>query len=345
MFKSEIDQLYFKKNYSIKKKYSIDQKIHKILLQKLILCREVELKVSDLLNQGLIKTPCHLSLGQEAISAAIANLYSKNDSVFSTHRSHAHYLAFGNNVEKFFYELLGFKQGSSNGMGGSMHLYSNSPVKFHSLPIVGGTIPISLGSAFFYKRNKKKNIAYCFFGNGATEEGVFHESLNFASYLNLPIIFICENNLYSSHLDIKLRQPSDKISRFADSHKIKNEFVFGNNILDVYQSYKKAIKYVKTNNRPIFLEFLTYRLVGHVGPDKNIDVGVRRKKEDLIFWDKNDPINLYFDYLTRNKIFSKKYIILAQDKVRAEIDKILFKVRKTGIKPDSSFMSQFKRND
>ena len=293
----------------------------------------------------MIKTPCHLSLGQEAISAAIANLYNKNDSVFSTHRSHAHYLAFGNNVEKFFYELFGYKQGSSNGMGGSMHLYSQSPVKFHSLPIVGGTIPISLGSAFFFKVNKKKNIAYCFFGDGATEEGVFHESLNFASYFDLPIIFICENNLYSSHLDIRLRQPSDKISRFADSHKIRNEFIFGNDILDVYQSYKKAIKYVKTKNKPFFLEFLTYRLVGHVGPDKNIDVGVRRKKKDLIFWDKNDPINLYSEYLTINKIFTKKYITTVQDNVRIKINNIVSKVRKNGLKPDFTFMKQFKRND
>lgn len=343
MFHSEIDNSFLKHKYTIKKKFNLTTKEHKILLNKLFLCRIVDNEISELLLEGHIKTPCHLSLGQEAIAAGIGNLYSKNDSVFSTHRSHAHYLTFDNDIEKFFYEIFGFYQGSSKGMGGSMHLYSNKPVKFHSLPIVGGTIPISLGSSFYFKFSKRKNLSYCFFGDGASEEGVFHESLNFASSLDLPIIFICENNLYSSHLDIKLRQPSDRISRFADAHNIKNMFVYGNDILEVNKSYKKAIDFVKSKQKPIFLEFLTYRLVGHVGPDKNIDVGVRRKESDLIFWNNNDPIKIYKEYLIKNNIFSRYYINKCYQTIEDNIKMIIKKVRMSGLKPSKIFLNSFKR--
>jgi len=345
MFRSQIENSLLKEEYFIKKKHNLTNSSYKTLLNKLLLCRVVENQISELLIEGLIKTPCHLSLGQEAIAAGIGMLYSKNDSIFSTHRCHAHYLAFDNDIEKFFYELFGFRQGASNGMGGSMHLFSKSPVNFHSLPIVGGTIPISLGSALFYKSNKKKNISYCFFGDGASEEGVFHESLNFAANLDLPIIFVCENNLYSSHLDIKLRQPSDKISRFANAHNIMNNFIFGNDILEVHRSYQQAIQHVKTKNKPFFLEFLTYRLVGHVGPDKNIDVGVRRKKKDLSFWNKNDPVKIYRDYLLNNKILTSKYFDDQLYLITNKIKKIVDKVKKNGEKPSKKFLEKFKRYD
>ena len=343
MFRSEINNSYFKNNYEITKKSNLKVNEHSLILKKLLLCRIVENKISELLLNGSIKTPCHLSIGQEAIAVGLGMNYLKNDSVFSTHRSHAHYLAFDNSLEKFFYEIFGFFQGSSNGMGGSMHLYSKKPVNFYSLPIVGGTIPISLGSAFHFKNTKNNNISFCFFGDGAAEEGVFHEALNFASKLEIPIIFIRENNLYSSHLDIKLRQPSDKISRFAEAHKIKNEFIFGNDVLEVHKSGKKAIDYVRKNKKPYFLEFLTYRLVGHVGPDKNIDVGVRRKAKDLDFWNSNDPITIYKKYLIKNKIINSKSFDKIYKSISDDVSKVIEKVIRTGKKPDIKFLEKFHR--
>ena len=210
--------------------------------KKIVTIRELEEKISKEIYEGKIKTPCHLSTGQEAIAVGVCNQLIRGDAVYSTHRSHAHFVSSGGSIQKLVNELYGSSNGASKGMGGSMHLFHNNKINFFSTPIVGGTIPISLGSAFYFKNIKKtKNVSICFFGDGATEEGIFHESLNFAAKYELPVLFVCENNLYSSHLDIKLRQVSDNIKRYSDTHNMSSSIVNGNNIEEVCKLAKKKI--------------------------------------------------------------------------------------------------------
>ena len=208
----------------------------------MLLIRKVELKIANLAKNKIINTPVHLSVGQEAIAVGISENLTKTDQVLGNHRSHSHILAKGTDLNYFFAECYGKSKGLSGGFGGSMHLIDNSIGFKGSVPIVGATIPIACGYALANKLQSNNNISVAFFGDGACEEGVFHETLNFASVYNLPILFVVENNLFSSHLDIGLRQSSNKISRFAKSNDIEALTLDGNNILEVYDKAKKIIE-------------------------------------------------------------------------------------------------------
>jgi len=175
------------------------------------------------------------------------------------------------------------------------------------VPIVSATIPISIGAGLTAKIQKKNAVSVSYFGDGATEEGTFHESLNLASFYKLPVLFVCENNLFSSHMHINERQPFDSVARFADPHKIPSETIDGNNISEVFRIAKKAIELIRGGQGPFFIEAVTYRWRGHVGPDENIDVGLRRK-EDLNIWKKRDPIGRLEKGLLREKILSEAQI-------------------------------------
>lgn len=171
-----------------------------------------------------------------------------------------------------------------------MHLSDPGSGFIGSVPIVAGTIPIAAGAALAAKMDGGDSIAVCYMGDGASEEGVFHETLNLASQMALPVLFVCENNLYSSHLDIKLRQPCDKISRFATAAGIRAKCLDGNDVFAVYDCAAELIREVRLSRAPAFLEAVTYRLRGHVGPDENTDVGLRRSSADLEAWKKRDPL-------------------------------------------------------
>jgi pyruvate dehydrogenase E1 component alpha subunit len=258
-------------------------------LKSLILIRATEEKIGEEFGKAVIKCPCHLVIGQEAPAVGLADHIVKGDRVFGAHRSHAHYLALGGNLHQLMAEVLGKETGCSKGMGGSMHLYQPE-VGFHgSVPIVGSTIPIAVGAALSVQMDKTKNVAVSFLGDGATEEGVFHESLNFAANFRLPVIFIVENNLFSSHLHIDLRQPYDSTCRFAEANGIPWQRVDGNDVAAVSRGCQSAARQARSGKGPQFIEMVTYRWRGHVGHREDLDVGVKRK-DDLNLWKKRDPI-------------------------------------------------------
>ena len=174
------------------------------MLRKMILIRKAEEKLSEHVESGKIKCPCHLGIGQEAIGVAVALIMKKTDRAFGAHRSHAHFLALNENTYSLFAEVLGKYDGCSHGMGGSMHIVDNENGFKGSVPIVGATIPIATGAGLAAKMDKGGDIAISYFGDGSCEEGVFHESLNMASIMNLPVLYVCENNLFASHLHIDL---------------------------------------------------------------------------------------------------------------------------------------------
>lgn len=254
------------------------------------LIRMVEETVAEMVASGEAKCPCHLAIGQEAVAVGVAAHLNPSDRIFGAHRSHSHYLALGGEPERLLAEILGKDTGCSRGMGGSMHLFEPAIGLLGTVPIVAATIPIAAGAALAAKMDGGRDIAVSFFGDGATEEGVFHETLNLAAVRQLPMLFICENNLFSSHLHISLRQPFDSVLRFATASGVRNRLVDGNDVVAVWSATADLARGARDGDGPAMLEAVTYRWKGHVGHREDLDVGVRRK-DDLMLWKKRDPID------------------------------------------------------
>lgn len=259
-------------------------------IKSMMLIRRVEEVIADLIVAGKVKCPCHLAIGQEAVAVGVAHHLRPDDRSYGAHRSHGHYLALGGDVEALIAETMGKDTGCSRGMGGSMHLYAGDKGFGGSVPIVAGTVPIAVGAALAFKIQGRDNVGVAFFGDGACEEGVVHESLNLAAAMKLPVIFVVENNLFSSHLDIALRQPSNRVARFAEAHRIPAMTVDGNDVVAVAEAAEQLIAAARAGEGPGFLEGVTYRWRGHVGPNEDIDVGLLRSPQDIAAWKKRDPI-------------------------------------------------------
>ena len=278
--------------------------------------REVELEISKRYDEQKMRCPTHLSVGQEAVSAAFSKIALKSDFAVSTHRCHAHYLAKGGSLKKMLAEIYGKKTGCSGGKGGSMHLIDLNCKFMGSSAIVGNSIPIGVGLALSAKIKKTKQISYVFLGDGAIEEGVFYEALNFSIIKKLPVIFICENNLYSVYSPLSVRQPKGrKISNMCRSIGIKSSLCNGNDALKVFKSLQKVTKYVRKNKKPFFIEFDTYRWLEHCGPNLDNNIGYRSQKEFLL-WKKKDPLLILKNKFTKSKI---KRINLIEKKIKKEI--------------------------
>ena len=257
--------------------------------------------------KGEVRCPVHLYSGEEAIATGVCSALKKKDYIFSTHRSHGHYLAKGGDMSALVAEIYGKESGCSRGRGGSMHIADPENGMMGSAPIVGGTIPLAVGAALASSIRKDMRVTVSFFGDGAAGEGVLYESLNFAALKKLPIVFACENNLYSTHLPIRECRVDDNISKIGKPFCIKSFRADGNNVLKVYEIAKKAVDLCRKNQGPVFLEFVTYRLRGHVGPDDNIQGACTdiRPKEEVAVWLKKDPIQKFELFLVKNKILSK----------------------------------------
>lgn len=313
-----MSKIFFPDNPLKSSRKSIDLKnlsltqVNKIF-KKLIYIREVELLLARKKKHNFFKTPVHLCVGQEAISVGISENLRNSDYVFGNHRSHGHILSLGTNLIDFFSEILSKPSGLSKGRGGSMHMIDQKNGFMGSLPIVAGTIPLAVGAALSSKMDKSNKIAVAFFGDGACEEGAFHESLNLASILDLPILFVAENNLYSSHLHISQRQKLSNVSRYARANGINYEILDGNNPIKIYESSKNIIKNIRKDKKPFFIEAVTFRQLGHVDWREDVDVGVYRSKKTINSWKKNDPIlRLYKAMLKKRMIDQKKYENLVQ---------------------------------
>jgi pyruvate dehydrogenase E1 component alpha subunit len=259
-------------------------------LRRLIEIRATEEKIGDEFGKSVIKCPCHLVIGQEVPAVGIASHVRKGDRVFGAHRSHAHFLALGGSLHSLLAEVLGKDTGCSKGMGGSMHLIDRQHNLYGTVPIVAATIPIATGAGLAAKMDGEGAIAVSFLGDGATEEGVFHESLNFAAIHKLPVIYVVENNLFASHLHISLRQPFDSVCRFAEANGIPWHRVDGNDMVVMSRVAEDTVAAARAGHGPQFIEAVTYRWRGHVGHREDDDVGVMRK-EGLGAWKLRDPIS------------------------------------------------------
>jgi pyruvate dehydrogenase E1 component alpha subunit len=261
------------------------------MLESMIAIRATEDRLGRMVEDGDIVCPVHLAIGQEAVPVGVSHHLGADDRVFGAHRSHGHYLALGGDVYRLIAETLGRADGCSGGMGGSMHLYAPEIGFMGSVPIVAATVPVAVGAALAALKDGNGAVAVSYFGDGAVEEGVVHESLNLASHMKLPVVFVCENNLYASHMDIAQRQPNDRTARFAEAAGIDAHVIDGNSVTDVAAAAGSLIETAREGGGPGYLEAVTYRWRGHVGPDENIDVGLRRSRSELEAWKARDPVS------------------------------------------------------
>jgi len=252
--------------------------------------RLVEESIADKYDEQKMRCPTHLSIGQEAISVGVCSNLSKEDTVLSTHRAHAHYLAKGGCLKSMLAEIYGKVTGCSKGMGGSMHLIDKSVGFLGSTAIVANTIPVAVGLALSIKIKQLKNISCVFFGDGAIEEGAFYESINFSIIHKLPVLFICENNFYSVYSGLEVRQPKGrKIHEMVNAIGIETSYGDGNNVEEVAEKVKIGKDNILKGNGPQFLEFETYRWREHCGPNYDNDLGYR-DEEEFKRWKQRDPL-------------------------------------------------------
>lgn len=281
-----------------------DPAVLKTQLHKMLTIRMVEQHLALMRKDGLIGGPVHLGVGQEAVAVGVSECLRSSDRVFGAHRSHSHVLALGSSIRGLFAEVLGKDTGLSRGMGGSMHLWDEPRGFYGSVPIVAGAVPLAVGAALAAKLSGTDDVGVSYFGDGAAEEGAVHESLNLARILNVPVLFVVENNLFASHMHIHLRQPSNSIARFAVAHDIPCEIVDGNDVVAVNQAAERLVSRARSGGGAGFLEAVTYRWYGHVDWREDIDVGVNRSIADLANWRARDPVSRLFVALVQAGMWS-----------------------------------------
>jgi len=286
------------------------------LFHQMYRIRMVEEEISRRYPEGKIRCPVHLSTGQESIPAAFSLSIKKNDFVVSTHRGHAHYLAKGGNLNAMIAEIYGKETGCSKGKGGSMHLIDLNVNFMGTSAIVGNSIPVGVGLALSAQLKGTDQISCIFLGDGAVEEGVFYESVNFAATRKLPVLFICENNLYSVYSPLAVRQPEGRsIAKMVEAIGVETGTCNGDDIYSSQKLMQQSVNKVRSGKGPYFLEFSTYRWREHCGHDFDNDLGYRSEKE-FLEWKAKDPLlNLEESLHKAGKDLSKKV-----DSIKASIN-------------------------
>lgn len=278
----------------------------------------VEEKIAAIYPEQEMRCPVHLCIGQEAIPAGVCASLRKEDYIMSNHRSHGHYLAKGGDMKSMFAEIYGKSTGCSGGKGGSMHLVDLSANILGTTPIVAGIVPVAAGVAFGTILKKEKKVTVVFMGEAATEEGVFCETLNFASLKKLPIVFVCENNFFSVYSPLSVRQPAERDNvRIAEAYGIPGIKKDGNDVCVVYESAKKAVEYARKKGS-YYLEFKTYRWLEHCGPNYDFELGYRDKTE-YTKWRKRCPVEMLENKLLKSKILQRKKIDDIKVMINSEI--------------------------
>ena len=282
-----------------------------------------------------MRCPVHFCIGQESVPSTLSILLKKNDFLFSHHRSHGYYLSKKSPLNELVAELYGKSSGANGGLAGSQDI-SFIKNNFFSGAILAGAIGISVGSAFAQKLDSTKDVTVVGFGESACDVGLFWESINYAFLKKLPILFICENNNYSVFSPQKKRQAGNEIFEKVKSFGKYSEKIFGNNICNLHNKVSDILKDMRKNSHPYFLEVVTYRFSAHYGPEGDIEIGYRTKKE-FEFWKEICPIKLLEKKLIKEKVISKKYIDIYSSKINIEIEKAISHAKKNKFKKNFDF--------
>jgi pyruvate dehydrogenase E1 component alpha subunit len=264
----------------------MDQQTLLAMFRVMVRIREFENEAIELAKSNATRAAVHTYNGQEAVAAGVCAHMTSQDYITSTHRGHGHCVAKGADLEKMFAELLGREAGYCKGKGGSMHIADLATGNLGANGIVGGGIPIAVGAGLSLHFSHSSHYVVSFFGDGATNEGAFHEALNMASIWDLPVIFVCENNQYGISTNVSQSTHVGSLADRAKAYGMRGEYVDGNDVLAVYDAMQQAVEHVKAGKGPVFLEMRTYRMAGHYfGDNQNY-----RTKEEVESWKQKDPI-------------------------------------------------------
>jgi pyruvate dehydrogenase E1 component alpha subunit len=305
------------KNHNFIKSFSKEQLL--AFYQEMLLIRRFEEKAGQLYGMGLIAGFCHLYIGQEAISAGMHHTMQPGDKVITTYRDHGHMISLGSDPKKIMAELLGRKDGSSKGKGGSMHLFDLDRHFYGGHGIVGASVPIGAGLAFADKYQGNNNVTYCYFGDGAAHQGQVYEAFNMAKLWNLPILFIIENNHYAMGTSVARSSSTDELHKRGLGFNIPGFKINGMDIFEVIAEGQKAVDFVRGGGGPVLLELDTYRYRGH----SMSDPATYRSKEEVNCKKEQDPIDSLKNSILEHKIASENDFITIETTIKAQVNDIV----------------------
>lgn len=289
------------------------------MYRQLLRVRMVEETIATLYAEQEMRCPTHLSIGQEAPAVGVSAHLETTDLVFSGHRSHAHYLAKGGDLKRMLAELYGRVDGCARGKGGSQHLIDTACGFMGAAPILSSTISVGVGAAWASALAKENRVTVVYFGDGATEEGACHEAMNFAGTKRLPVVFVCENNLYSVHSTLAVRQPSRPITALGPAHGMASAQGDGNDADVVSRLGAEAVARARDGGGPTILELMTYRWLEHSGPNDDTNLKYRTV-EELESWKARDPVKIYRERLIAESVIDAAFAETAHREIKAEID-------------------------
>jgi len=286
------------------------------MFRKMLEIRLFEEKVFELYAQNLVPGTIHLYTGQEAVAVGVCSNLRKDDYITSTHRGHGHCIAKGADAKRIMAEILGKETGYCKGKGGSMHIADFTLGMLGATAVVGAGIPLAVGAGLSIKLRKTNQVVACFFGEGAANQGTFHEGINMASTWKLPVVFVCENNLYAMGTRQSRVMNIENVAKRAVAYGIPGEVVDGNDVLAVYEITLKAVERARKGEGPTLIECKTYRHKGH----SRVDPARYRSKEEVEEWLAKDPIARFKEKLLQKDILTKAEAQRIEKEVSAEIE-------------------------
>jgi acetoin:2,6-dichlorophenolindophenol oxidoreductase subunit alpha len=289
------------------------------MYRRMVMIRLFEEQVNDLYTRALMPGLAHLYIGEEAVAVGVCEALNPDDYITSTHRGHGHCLAKGAALDRMFAELLGKEAGYCKGKGGSMHIADPDTGNLGANAIVGGSAGIATGAAFSAKRLVTGRVAVCFFGDGALGQGLLYEVMNMAALWKLPVIYVCENNLYNEYTHNSETIAGDMLTRAA-GFGIEGKSVDGQDVRAVYATAKEIVERARSGNGPAFLVCQTYRFLGHHVGDVSREY-YRSKQEEQMWKTQRDPITLFGDLLLKEKLADRAQLDSIQKEVKAEVDR------------------------
>jgi pyruvate dehydrogenase E1 component alpha subunit len=286
------------------------------MYRKMLEIRRFEEKVFELYGQNLVPGTIHLYAGEEAVAVGVCSSLRKDDYITSTHRGHGHCIAKGAELKRTMAEILGKRTGYCKGKGGSMHIADFNIGMLGATAVVGAGLPIAVGAGLSAKLRKTDQVVACFFGEGASNQGTFHESINIASAWSLPVIFVCENNLYAMGTRQSRIMNIENIADRAVAYGIPGVTVDGNDVLAVFEASQKAVDRARGGGGPTLIECKTYRHKGH----SRVDPAKYRPKEEVEQWLARDPLKRFKGILLQNSEFAESEVQEIEEKVAADIE-------------------------
>lgn len=295
----------------------IDAKKELLLLYQMMLIRRFEEKAAEQYTKAKIRGFLHLYIGEEAVAVGVMQALTDDDTILCTYREHGHALARGIDADVIMAEMYGKQEGCSKGRGGSMHLFDKSKKFYGGNAIVASHLPVAVGMALASKKQKKSNVTCCFFGEGAAAEGEFHEAMNLAALWKVPVLFVCENNLYAMGTAIRYTHAMQELEKKGAAYGVESSAVDGMDLIKVMDAANTAVQKVRSSGKPYLLVCNTYRFRAH----SMFDAELYRDKKEVEEWKKHDPIPQFQEFLLRDKLIKETEIAEFESKIEKKIQK------------------------